>query len=53
MLSEFGNIIVDDLPNELPPIRKISHHMYFILGMSLPNKFSYKRAPQENEEIRE
>ena len=30
ILGKFGNIIVDDLPNELPPIRKISHHMDFI-----------------------
>ena len=53
MLSEFGDIIVYDLPNELPPIRKISHHMDFIPRMSLPNKSSYKMTPQENEEIRE
>ena len=52
MLSEFGDIIVDDLPNELPPIKNISHHMYFIPGMSLPNKAAYKMTPQENEEIR-
>ena len=52
MLSEFGDIIVDDLPNELPPIRKISHHMDFIPGVSLPNKDSYRMTPQENEEIR-
>ena len=43
--------IVDYLPNELPPIRKSSHHMDFILGMILPNKPAYKMTPQENEEI--
>jgi len=52
MLSEFGDIIVYYLPNELTPITKISHHMDFIPGMSLPNKDSYKMTPQENEEIR-
>ena len=52
MLSEFGDIIVDDLPNELPPIRKINHHMDFILGVSFPNKTAYKMTPQKNEEIR-
>ena len=52
MLSEFGDIIVDNLPNELPPIRKISHHMDFILRVSLPDKVAYKMTPQENEEIR-
>ena len=52
MLSEFGNIIVDDLPNELPLIRNISHHMDFIPRMILHNKASYKMTHQENEEIR-
>ena len=49
MLSEFGDIIVDDLRNELPPIRKISHHMDFIPGVSLPNKAAYRITSQENE----
>ena len=53
ILGKFGNIIADDIPNELPPIRKISHHMDFIPRMSLSNKASYKMTPQENEEIRE
>ena len=52
MMSGFGDIIVDDLPSELPHVRKISHHMYFIPRMSFPNKASYKMTPQENEEIR-
>ena len=52
ILSEFRDIIVDDLPNELPPIRKISHHMDFIPGVSLPKKASYRMSPQEIEEIR-
>lgn len=52
MLSGFGDIIIDDLPNELPPIRKISHHMDFIPGVSFPNKDNYRMTPQENEEIR-
>ena len=38
MLSEFSDIVVDDLPNELPPRRDISHHIDFIPGSSLPNK---------------
>ena len=52
VLSEFRDIIVDDLPNELPPITNISHHMDFIPGVSLRNKDSYRMTPQENEEIR-
>ena len=52
MLAEFSDIVVDDLPNELPPKRDISHHIDFILGASLPNKAAYRLTPQENEEIR-
>jgi hypothetical protein len=52
MLSECRDIIVDDSPNELPPITKISHHMDFTPGVSFPNKYSYKMTPQENKEIR-
>ena len=51
MLSEFSDIMVDDLPNELPP-RDISHQNDFIPGASLPNKALYRLTPQENEEVR-
>lgn len=52
MLAKFRDIIVDDLPNELPPKRNISHHIDFIPGASLPNKEAYRFTPQENEETR-
>lgn len=52
MLVEFGDIVVDDLPNELPPRRDISHHIDFIPRASLPNKEAYRLTPQENEEVR-
>ena len=52
MMSEFGDIIVDDLANELPLVRNISHHINFIPRMSLLHKVSYKMTPHENEEIR-
>ena len=48
MLSEFSDIMVDDLPNELPP-RDISHQIDFIPGSSLPNKAAYRLTPQEHE----
>ena len=51
-LSEFSDIVVDDLPNELQPKRDISHHIDFIPGASLPNKATYRLTPQENEEVR-
>eukprot|EP00253_Pinus_taeda_P008602 PITA_08602 len=38
LLQDFGDIVVDDLPDELPPRRGISHCIDFIPGASLPNK---------------
>ena len=52
MLSEFSETVVDDLPNELPPRRDISHQIDFIPGASLLNKEAYRLTPQENEEVR-
>ena len=49
MLSEFSDIMVDDLPNELPPRRDISHQIGFIPGVSLPNKEAYRLPPQEKD----
>ena len=45
-------LVVDDLPNELPPIRSINHHIDLIFGASLPNKATYKMTPRENEKIK-
>ena len=52
VLSKYSDIVVDDLPNELPPRRNISHQIDFIPGTSLPNKETYRLTPQENEELR-
>ena len=48
MLDEFADIIVDDLPNTLPLVRSISHHIDLIPRASFPNKVSYRMTPQEN-----
>ena len=40
-LYECVEIIVDEFPNFLPPIRSISHHIDLRDGASLPNKASY------------
>jgi hypothetical protein len=46
------DVIVDDLPNELSLVRRISHPIDLIPGPSFPNKAAYKMTPKENEEIR-
>jgi hypothetical protein len=52
LLEEFADIVVDELPCSLPPIRSISHHIDLIPGVSLPNKAAYRLSPQENEEVK-
>ena len=52
MLENYCDIIVDDFPNELTPVRRTIHHIDFILGENLPNKATYRMTPTENEEIR-
>ena len=52
MLGDYQDIIVDDLPDALPPKRSISHHIDLIPGASLPNKVAYRMTPRENEEIK-
>jgi hypothetical protein len=38
MLENFTDIVVDDLPCSLPPIRSIIHQNELIPGAILPNK---------------
>jgi hypothetical protein len=52
LLENFVDIVVDELPNSLPPIRSISHHIDLILGESMSNKEAYRLTPQENEEVK-
>jgi hypothetical protein len=52
LLENFADIVVDDLPSSLPPIRSIFHHIDLIPGVILSNKESYKLTPQENGEVK-
>jgi hypothetical protein len=51
LLDNFADIVVDELPNSLPPIRSINHHIDMIPGASLPNKAAYRLTPRENEDV--
>jgi hypothetical protein len=52
LLGEFVDIIMDELPRSLPPMRSVSHHIDLIPRASLPNKVAYRLTPQENEEVK-
>jgi hypothetical protein len=52
LLENFVDIVVDDLPCSLLPIKSISHHIDLIPRASLPNKAVYKLMLQENEEVK-
>jgi hypothetical protein len=52
LLGEFADIIVDELPRSLPPMRSVSHHIDLIPRASLLNKVAYRLTPQENEEVK-
>jgi hypothetical protein len=52
LLENFTDIVVDELPNSLPLIRSISHHIELIPRESLPNKEAYRLTPRENEEVK-
>jgi len=37
MLKEFQDIMPDEVPNQLPPIREVQHAIDLIPGSTLPN----------------
>jgi len=51
LLEEFPDIISDNVPDGLPPVRKISHQMDLVPGASLPNKAAHRMTPAESEEL--
>jgi hypothetical protein len=53
LLDEFVDIVVDELPHTLLPVRSINQHIDLIMGASLLKKATYKLTPQDNEEVKE
>ncbi|GJZ12883.1 hypothetical protein Tco_0548113 [Tanacetum coccineum] len=51
ILEEFADVVPEELPSGLPPVRDIQHCIEFIPGASIPHKVAYRMNPREHEEL--
>ena len=51
LLNEYKDIVAEDIPDGLPPVRSISHCIDMIHGYSFLNKAPYRLTPTKNEKL--
>ncbi|PKI37096.1 hypothetical protein CRG98_042530 [Punica granatum] len=51
LLKEFQDVVPDEIPPRLPPMREIQHNIGFVPDASIPNKAVYRMSPKEHEEL--
>nr|GEY34704.1 hypothetical protein [Tanacetum cinerariifolium] len=51
LLNEFADVIPEEMPPGLPPMRDIQHGIDFILEASIPNKTTYRMSLKDHEEL--
>ncbi|XP_071686227.1 uncharacterized protein [Rutidosis leptorrhynchoides] len=51
LLTEFSDVLPEEIPSGLPPMRDIQHCIDFVPGAIIPNKPAYRMNPKEFEEL--
>jgi len=52
MLKEFSNVMLEELPDELPPRRQVNHAIEVMLGVAPPAKAPYRMNHEELRELK-